>query len=92
MADNDRSRLVLREAAGCYWLVDTGQSGRPYRPPLRLNETGAEIWRGISDGRAPEEIAAEMAEGSGVPADEVLADVTGFIDQLNTELAKRDVK
>jgi hypothetical protein len=70
--------------------VDTAQEGRPYIHPIRLNDTGAEIWRGLSDGRTPEEIAAGLAEQEGASAEEVLEDVKAFIDSIERELAKRE--
>lgn len=90
MKNDHHSRPVLREAAGCFWLVDTAQEGRPYIHPIRLNDTGAEIWRGLSDGRTPEEIAAGLAEREGASAEEVLEDVKAFIDSIERELAKRE--
>lgn len=89
MTDSDKRRLTLREAAGCFWLVDTAQTGRPYIPPLRLNESGAEIWKGISQGRTAEEIAAKLAESEGAPVEEVLRDVREFAEQIENELSKR---
>ncbi len=90
MKNDHHSRLVLREAAGCFWLVDTAQEGRPYIHPIRLNTTGAEIWRGLSECRTAEEIAAGLAEQGGTPADEVLEDVLIFIDSIERELEKRE--
>jgi hypothetical protein len=86
MTKAERGRLVLREAAGCFWLVDPLQPGRPYRPPLRLNAAGAEIWRGLARGRTPAQIAAELAAAGGVSEDEALRDVEAFAAQLEKEL------
>lgn len=89
MKDNEKRSLALREAAGCFWLVDTGQSGRPYRPPVRMNEAGAEIWRKLAEGKTAEEIASGLAASEGIPADEVLGDIEEFAEQIEKELSKR---
>lgn len=82
---NDRERRwLLREAAGIYWLIDTAQAGLPYRPPLKLNETGARIWRLLDSGLTAEEAAARIAAEEGVPSGEILGDVLAFEKQLRT--------
>lgn len=86
MTENKYSAFVLREAAGCCWLVDTGQAGRPYRPPLRLNAAGGEIWRALAAGRTPEEIAADLAAAGSVSREDALRDVTGFAALIEKEL------
>lgn len=90
MKDNENRSFALREAAGCFWLVDTGQSGRPYRKPVKLNETGAGIWKARSEGRSPEEIASELAEPGGATAEEILEDVKEFLDRIEKELTERE--
>lgn len=35
----------LRKAAGLYWLLDLRQDGEHYKPPLAMNEMGAEIFK-----------------------------------------------
>ena len=87
MNHDDHSRFALREAAGCFWLVDTAQPGRPYRQPIRLNEAGAEIWQAISEGKKPEEIASDMAEPD-TPADEIIEDIRSFIADIEIELQR----
>jgi len=42
---------------------------------FRLNTSGAYIWTCVEDGLAPEQIAAELAEGFGIAHDRALADV-----------------
>ena len=89
MKNNDYSRLILREAAGFFWLVDAAQSGRPYIPPLRMNEAAAGIWRSLSLGKTPEETAAGLAETGEVTAEEALEDVKAVIDMAAKEMTKR---
>ena len=84
MQNNVERRWLLREAAGIYWLIDTAQAGLPYRPPLKLNETGARIWRLLDSGLSAEEAAARIAAEEDVPSEEVLNDVLAFEAQLRT--------
>ena len=51
---------TLRYAAGAYWLVDIGQRGADYRPPLQLNRMGADIVRLLSAGEAQEAIVRRL--------------------------------
>ena len=90
MKNDEYGRLAVREAAGCFWLVDTAQSGRPYRPPLKMNESGARICRALSLGKTPEEIAEKLSEEGGAAYTEVLEDVRAFIAVIEKELAQRN--
>lgn len=72
----------LREAAGYYWLIDMTQTGRAWEKPLQLNETGAMLLSGFYEGRTIQELAEELAEGYGYPAEEMRADVEAFYSQL----------
>lgn len=89
MKNDEYARLVIRGAAGCFWLVDTMQSGRPYRPPLKVNESGAEIFRALSLGKTAEETASELAETYGAAYSEVLEDVKAFTALIDKELDQR---
>ena len=79
----DRKSLVLRDAAGGFWLVDTPQAGRPYRAPLRLNETGAEIFRALQRGETPADIARAIALREGIDGEIALTDVEEFCAALD---------
>lgn len=72
----------LREAAGFYWLIDMKQSGKEWHRPLRLNETGALLFTGLSQGHSPEELAGELAAKYELTQEEMQADVNAFLSQL----------
>lgn len=72
----------LREAAGFYWLIDMSQSGRAWKQPLRLNETGALLLEGFYEGRTPEELVCMLAECYELPPEELREDVQAFLAQL----------
>lgn len=86
MEHNKRGGLILREAAGIYWLIDTEQEGLPYRRPVRLNESGAQIWRMLESGLTAEQASARLAAGEGLPYEEVLADIRAFEATLRARL------
>ena len=70
--------LLLRHAAGSWWLIDTSQPGLPYRRPVKLNDTGARIWQLMASGLSEEETAAVLASEEGLSVEEITADVREF--------------
>jgi hypothetical protein len=45
-----------------------------------LNESAADIWRGLAEGNAPDAVAARLAARHGVPAEALVDDIAGFVD------------
>lgn len=84
--ETERGRYLLREAGGSFWLLDLSQSGVPYRPPLRLNESGAAIWRMREEGLTLEEMAGRLAEEGGPSPDELRADLESFLKEIENRL------
>ena len=76
---------ILRHVAGYDWLVRVKQDGAKYIQPVRLNDTGAAIWRAISEGKGEEELLSLLAE-EGEPTDETFQDLAEFLSQLCTAL------
>ena len=72
----------LRRAAGVYWLLAMNQSGKEYRRPLALNESGALIWTAIEQGKTKEVIAEEFKERFSLSKEEALADIESFLEEL----------
>lgn len=72
----------LRKAAGKYWLLHMAQEGAAYAKPIALNESGAEIWRMLEKGEAPERAAEAFAGCYGITQEEALSDIRQFIRQL----------
>ena len=73
----------LREAGGFYWLIDMRQSGKTWKQPLRLNETGAFLLQGVYEGNTREELAAALAAHYEMAAEELQEDVDAFLAQLD---------
>lgn len=80
------SRYLLREAGGSLWLVDTRQTGVPYIPPVQMNETGARIWTLRESGRSTREIAELIGGEEGIPSEQILPDVEGFLKEIENRL------
>lgn len=53
-----------------------------YNGIIKLNETGAVIWKGIAAGKTKDEIAEEIFSEYETTREKALADVTGFIEDL----------
>lgn len=80
--DAKKQRYQLRYAAGLYWLLDMEQSGLEYKKPFCMNETGAEIWKGLSSGESVEAIAERLGAGNTVSREEITNDVLEYRKQL----------
>jgi hypothetical protein len=52
---------------------------------LTLNATGSIIWRQLSDGRTPAQIAAQLSSEFGIPLADASADVKAFLEQLEAQ-------
>lgn len=76
------NRYELRKAAGLYWLLDLRQSGEHYKPPLAMNEMGAEIFRYRQLGDSKEEIIRKISNTYDADTDTVKKDVTSFLKRL----------
>lgn len=74
----------LREAGGYCWLIDMTQTGKDWKRPLCLNESGARILQGLAEKRSMEEIAAELAGDYDLPMQRIREDMDAFLAQLCT--------
>lgn len=83
MEINDRYQM--RRAAGLYWLIDMDQNGVYWREPVAVNESGAYIWKHYRYLRSETAVAEELSRERGVPAQEALADVRCFLQQLREQ-------
>lgn len=79
------SKYVLRQAAGYYWLLDTEQSGASYRPPMPMNEVGADIWKMLDKGFGVPEIVDRISLEYDVDRADAEQDVLDFLKQLKAQ-------
>ena len=75
-------RYQLRHAAGMYWLLDTWQEGMPYKAPLTMNETGADIWNMMIKGYDRDKIVNSLCRKYGADREIVERDIMQFRAQL----------
>lgn len=82
-------KYSLRYAAGGWWLLDIGQSGREYKAPLKLNAMGADIVRLLAEGKAKGEITTHLGERYEAENDaerqQIEADVEAFLLTLKEQ-------
>ena len=72
----------LRKAAGLYWLLDLRQGGEHYKPPLAMNEMGAEIFKYRQLGDSEEEIIRKTGNTYDADVETIKRDVTSFLKKL----------
>ncbi|MCM1056208.1 MAG: PqqD family protein [Firmicutes bacterium] len=88
MAENrikEPERWQLRHAAGTYWLLDMMQEPGSRRPPLSLNQVGAEIWGFLQQGMQEEAAAEQLSSRYQIHRETALADVRGFLAGLEAQ-------
>ena len=73
---------LLREAAGEYLLIPLIDGQSQFNSIIKMNETGAFIWKGLEKGHTAEKIAADMAQEYNVEPKQAECDVREYIDYL----------
>ena len=89
--------FYLQEVAGMSWLLMRGDypicqndstaddlKNGEYVRPVRLNSTGAYIWKQLDSKVEIEEIASNMVKDFGISYNEALTDVAVFINGLTS--------
>lgn len=76
------ARYRIRKAAGSYWLLDMEQSGKYYKEPIELNESGAKIWELADQGWDVSRIAGHLAAQYEMDSETVEEDVRQFFAGL----------
>lgn len=75
--------FVLREVAGSYMVIATGEASKEFHGMIRLNQTGADIWQGVADGLTQEEIAQRLLEKyDGVTLEKAMTDVASISSRM----------
>lgn len=81
-----KTGMVMTEVGGDYVAVPTGATAREFRGIVRLNDTGAEIWKGIEAGLTIDQIADKLvAEYDGLDKEHALRSVNTLVDSLRTD-------
>ena len=78
--------FVLTEIGESCVAVATGAAAESFHGVVRLNDTAAFIWRGLSDGLSEEEIAARMlAEYEGIDLEKTKKAVRSIVERLESD-------
>ncbi len=52
--------FVLREVAGQYMIIATGEASKNFHGMIKLNESGKDVWMGVKEGLSVDEIVYMM--------------------------------
>ncbi len=74
--------FILREVAGSFIVVAVGDRVKEFNGVINLNETGAFIWKLLSEGKEPEFIENELVKEYDVSKEKANKDVKEFITKL----------
>lgn len=74
--------FVLREVAGKYMVIATGEASKSFNGMITLNQTGKEIWEGVTAGLTTEEIAENFEKNYDVTKEKALEDTGKIIAQM----------
>lgn len=80
-----KGRYSLRYAAGQYWLLDLEQKGIPYKPPVSLNDVGAQMWSMLQEGISTEQMAEVLCKEYDIDKKEIHEDILLFQEQLKKQ-------
>lgn len=71
--------FVLRRVAGQAMVIATGEASRDFHGMVKLNETGCDIWQGLTDGLDEEQIVDRLVEKYEVDREKAAADTAMII-------------
>ena len=81
-----KENMVLTEIGDGYAAVPLGGEADDFRGIVRLNETAAEIWRGLSEGLEEQAIAERLLEKyDGIDLPKAKSVVHQIVEQLAKE-------
>lgn len=77
-----RDGFVMREVAGQHVVIATGEASKGFNGMVKLNNTGAAIWQGLSEGLGEAEITARLVTDFDVEEARASNDVAAFVKQM----------
>jgi len=77
--------FVLKDIAGSFVVVPTGDNLVDFSAMITLNETGAFLWNLLSDEISIEELADAMCSEYEISKEEAVSDVTEFVETLKNK-------
>lgn len=78
-----KNEFTLREIAGDYIVVPTGENYLDFGAVISLNESGAYLWKMLQESKTREELIVDLANEYGIDRATATEDVSDFIDLLN---------
>ena len=76
--------FIIKEIMGQTVVVPVGENSKQIYGMIKLNATGAEIWKGVAGGLSEDEIAAKLVEKyAEVDLDTALEAVNRMIKQMD---------
>lgn len=77
--------FVLKDIAGSYVIVPTGDNLVDFSAMITVNETGAFLWKLLGDDVSTEELADAMCREYDVSKEDALSDVSEFVETLKNK-------
>ncbi len=74
--------IIVREVAGEYILIPVGAAALKSNGIFAVTEVGADIWKGLADGKTEDEIVASLLSDYDVEESVLRADYAAFIEKL----------
>lgn len=77
--------FLLREVAGSHVVVPVGGTSMDFSGMITLNETGAFLWKLLSEPAQEEEVVRKLIQTYGIDEEKARHDVTCFLEKLKEE-------
>lgn len=78
-----KGTFVLREVMGQSVVVPVGETSKRFHGMIKLNATGADIWKDLEKGMTKEQIAQKIVDNyEGIEMEEALLKVEQFLNKL----------
>ncbi|MBQ6999156.1 MAG: PqqD family protein [Clostridia bacterium] len=77
-----KSGFTIREIAGDYIVVPTGDNYLDFGAVISLNESGAFLWNQLQQPKSADELSAALAAEYGIDASIAAADTVDFVNLL----------
>lgn len=77
-----KNGFVLREVAGQYMVIATGEASKDFHGMIKLNDTGKEIWQGLQEGLSVAEIAKRIQEKYEIEYEKAVEDTENFVEKI----------
>lgn len=74
--------FVLRRVANAYMVLPLGQATVSFNSMLKLNESGALLWKALQDGADLEGLVSALTAEYAVSETQARADAKEFLDKL----------